>query len=75
MKEELDKKEKEYQNLININEEKENNFDALLAKHNDLLEKYNNINQENGQIKNQLIDMGKKEEAMEYAESCKKLNN
>ena len=60
MKEELDKKEKEYQNLININEEKENNFDALLAKHNDLLEKYNNINQENGQIKNQLIDMGKK---------------
>ena len=50
MIEQLNQKDKEYQNLININEEKKNNFDALLAKHNNLIEKYNNINKENGKI-------------------------
>ena len=60
MNEELNKREKEYQNLLNVNEEKKNNFDALLQKHNNLLEKYNNINRENGQIKNELFDLGKK---------------
>ena len=32
---------------MNVNDENKNTFDTLLLKHNNLLEKYNNLNKEN----------------------------
>ena len=57
--EEINKKEEEYNNLMNVNDENKNTFDTLLLKHNNLLEKYNNLNKENGQIKNEILDLRK----------------
>ena len=55
----INKKEEEYNNLMNVNDENKNTFDTLLLKHNNLLEKYNNLNKENGQIKNEILDLRK----------------
>lgn len=52
MKEQMEKLENDYQNLLLINEESKTNYDELLSKHNELLDKYDELNKENKNIKN-----------------------
>jgi len=60
LNEQIEKKEREFQNLMHVNDEEKSNFDNLLIKHNNLLEQFDNINKENGQMKNELYNLSSK---------------
>ena len=60
LNEQIENKEREFQNLMHVNDEEKSNFDNLLVKHNNLLEQFDNINKENGQIKNELYNLSSK---------------
>ena len=60
LNEQIEKKEREFQNLMHVNDEEKNNFNNLLMKHNNLLEQFDSINKENGQIKNELYNLSSK---------------